>query len=277
MPANRSRTDRWQECLHQIYERSGGLEIAPTRTSAGVDLVWRVRIVQLTATEIVVESPVSLNQPIDIGDGTALTVAMSIGQNRWMFSTTVTGRVRMNSRTGFVTALRLSMPTSVERCSRRSFMRVSTVGLSLPEVEFFPLLEPASAVIAEADCKAVIDRAIETGSLPASASALPTVGPGHSGLLLNLGGGGMGMQVGKGQGVVDSSRNYWMRINLRHEIPAPLGVSARIVHTHMDHEQNTYCGVAFDFNHNPLYKNFVSEQIARFVGAVTREAGRRAA
>lgn len=277
MPANRSRTDRWQECLHQIYERNGGLEIAPTRSSAGVDLIWRVRILQLSETEIVVESPVSLNQPIDIGDGTALTVAMSIGQNRWMFATTVTGRVRMNSRSGFVTALRLTMPTSVERCSRRSFMRVSTVGLSLPEVEVFPLLDPASAVIAEADCKAVIDRAIETGTPPTGPSAMPNVGPGLKGLLLNLGGGGMGMQINKGEGVADSSRNYWMKINLRPEIPAPLGVAARIVHTHMDHEQNTYCGVAFDFIHNPMYKKFVSEQIARFVGAVTSEAGRRAA
>ena len=31
MPANRSRTERWRECLDQIYERSGGLELSLDR------------------------------------------------------------------------------------------------------------------------------------------------------------------------------------------------------------------------------------------------------
>lgn len=276
MPANRSRTDRWQECLHQIYERNGGLEIAPTRSGdsgqPGVDLVWRVRILQLTDREIVVEAPVSLNQMIDIPDGTQLTTSMSIGQNRWMFTTNVQGRLRTSTRTGFATALRLAMPTSVERCSRRNFMRVSTVGLNLPEVEVYQLLDPASAVLAEADCKAIIERG-STNDSP----VMPTVGPMFKGLLLNLGGGGMGMQVHKGEGVVDSSRNYWLRINLKPDIPSPLGVCARICHTHLDHEQNTYCGVAFDFNHNPGHRAFVVDQITRFVDKIAKSANRKAA
>jgi hypothetical protein len=34
MPANRSRTERWLDCLHQLYERGGAIEMALTEQGA---------------------------------------------------------------------------------------------------------------------------------------------------------------------------------------------------------------------------------------------------
>ena len=48
-----------------------------------------------------------------------------------------------------VIAIRLKLPDTVERCQRRQFYRVSTVGLALPKVEAHPLLDPLSAIPAE--------------------------------------------------------------------------------------------------------------------------------
>ena len=58
MPANRSRTDRWKDSLHRIYERGGGLEFAikHDQQDDGVkDLVWRVKLLHLTDKEMVIE------------------------------------------------------------------------------------------------------------------------------------------------------------------------------------------------------------------------------
>src|SRR4029079_10160732 len=66
VPASRSRTERWRDCLRQVCERDGALEISvPTSRPGpgeqtrsgfhGADLIWRVRIVSLTETEIVIE------------------------------------------------------------------------------------------------------------------------------------------------------------------------------------------------------------------------------
>lgn len=273
MPANRSRTERWRDCLYQIYERNGGLEIAPSRGAeqAGVvDLVWRVRIVGVSEGEIQVEAPVALGQSVPIPDGAVLTAAMSMGPNRWMFSTRVVGRTRLASRTGpGIGVLRLAMPESVERCSRRNFMRVSTASLNLPEVEVYPLLDPASAFLAEMDNQQTIRR-LREGGASGGAAVLPEVGPMFRARLLNLGGGGAGLLVAKEESSrCDGSRMYWMRVNLMPDVPAPVGMCARIVHTHLDSEQNTYCGVAFEFGQSPSHRSFVIEQIDAFTRAAT--------
>lgn len=289
MPANRSRTERWRECLHQIYERNGGLEIALCRDGAaesgGVDLVWRVRILALTESRITLECPVTLNQTVSIPAGTALTVAMVVGQNRWMFKAPVVETTRVGARVGpGAAALVLDMPTSVERCMRREFMRVSTASLNLPEVEVYPLLDPSTVYPAEVASRDLIRRlesdrqAGKVAAFDPSESVLPLVGPAFKARLLNLGGGGAGLLVTKGErGAVDTSRPYWMRIDLRPEIPAPVSLAGKMVHTHLDSEQNTYCGVAFDFGQQSDHRTFVAEQIMRFTDLVQHAVMRSAA
>lgn len=287
MPANRSRTERWRECLHQIYERNGGLEIAIARDGAdgGVDLVWRVRILGLTDEEITLEAPVTLNQTVQIPAGTTLTVALVVGQNRWMFRAPVSGLTRVGARVGpGASALVLKMPTAVERCMRREFMRVSTTSLKLPEVEVYPLLDPSTVFPAEVASRELVKklseerRAGRPGTYDGSENVLPEVGPMFKARLLNLGGGGAGLLVAKGErGALDTSRSYWLRVDLRPEIPAPISLAGKVVHTHLDSEQNTYCGVAFEFGQSGEHRGFVAEQIMRFTEMVQHAVGRLAA
>ncbi|QOI99755.1 MAG: hypothetical protein HRU70_04370 [Phycisphaeraceae bacterium] len=281
MPANRSRTERWRESLRQVYERGGGLEVAvmrgPGDEGGAVDLVWRVRVLGLSEREIVVERPGALGRCVEVPPGTGMTCAMSIGQNRWMFASRV-----VRSTPGPRGSLVLAMPEGVERCPRRNFNRVSTVGLRLPQVECWPLLDPSSTAVAETANQSAMRAALSGGPHGAidtiAAAALPVVGPVFPASLVNVGGGGAGLLISKEHaGAVDGTRLYWFRVHLTPELPLPLSMTGRVVHHHLDHEQNVAAGVAFEFALNPAHRDFVAEQIERFSARVSAASARRAA
>ncbi len=289
MPASRSRTERWRECLDQIYERNGGLELSVDRDEAEAhpaDLVWRVRILKLTDDEIAVEQPTAVGHPIALAQGTRLIAGMSIGQNRWMFKTEVlspgSGDALSLRQPG---AVRLRMPDHVERCARRAFYRMTTAELRLPDIQCWPLLDPTSVVGAEvanrAQISALLRGEVAPDAIPDDADpiVLPEVGPPFRARLVNLGGGGAGLLVDRtASHGFDRSRMIWMRINLTPEIPAPVAVTAKLVHSHIDSGMNTYLGVAFDFSYHAAHKDFVISQITRYVQAQQRrQTLRRAA
>lgn len=278
MPANRSRTERWRDCLDQVYERGGCLEISVEQAQepdqqAGANLVWRVRILRLTDAEIVVEQPNALGQTIRIDQGSRILGVLAIGQNRWMFPTRAVGTIEIAQPDGRgISALRLEMPSSVERCQRRQFYRMSTAELRLPGVVCWPLLDPSSAVAAE-----IANRAIITDLLRSNTPApfdreepfvMPEVGPPFKATLVNVGGGGAGLLVPPTESTSAArSRTLWVRIDLTPEIPIPLAVTAKIAHTHLDSAQNQYLGIAFDFSAHAAHRDFVVAQIARYVRA----------
>lgn len=284
------------DCLQQVAQRDGAIEIsipasaeplnAPGRSfnPHGADLIWRVRILSLTPTEIVVEQPSTAGQFIDLNPGVTVVAAMSIGQNRWMFRTSVLPRSN-GTRSG--RQARLAMPETVERCQRRNFYRISTAELSLPTVECWPLINPTTVVSAEVANRALIMDLLN-GSPAAEAVAanpddesltLPEVGPRFNAHLMNLGGGGAGLMVDKKESsAADRARLYWIRINLMPTIPAPIAMTARLVHTHMDSSQNLYAGMAFEWAFHVAHRDFVVDQIARYVAELQRnQAGTRAA
>jgi hypothetical protein len=276
MPANRSRTERWRECLHQICERGGGLEFAidqgehPDRK----DLVWRVHVYRVEANTILVEHPGSMGQSFPVPAGTPLVGIMAVGQNRWMFRSRCLAVETVPTRQGPRRALRIESPETVERCVRRHAERTSTLELSLPLVDCWPLLDPRSATAVEiANRVQVTDLLAQGGGAQATPSddpaATPEVGPRFEARLANIGGGGVGLVIPKqDHATVDSVHAYFLRIDLRPAVPAPLLLTARVAHTHIDSQQNTYAGLAFDFSHNPEHKAFVVGQIARYVGAM---------
>lgn len=287
MPANRSRTERWKDCLHQIFERNGGLEIsvdqhAPSsldghQSSDGADLVWRVRILRLNDREIMVERPAAMGHSFSLPVGTSIIAAMSVGQNRWMFRTTITGESgrATNSHGG----LTLAMPEHVERCSRRSAFRVSTAEMRLPLVTCWPLLDPASVVAAEVANRAAILDA-QSATAPAlhladdSALVLPEVGPSFPAKLMNLGGGGVGLLIERAdQSAAERSRLLWLRVDLRPRIALPIAMTARVVHVHNNSEGQLYFGAAFDFAFHEAHREFVVSQMTRYVdGLAHRKA-----
>lgn len=276
MPANRSRTDRWRSSLWKIYERGGGLEftvdsgLAENGIEPASDLVWRVRVLDLNDDEIVIELPGTMGKTFEIAEGTRLIGIMAVGQNKWMFHTTVLGPIRKQSRHGEVAAIRIEMPTTVERCQRRSFDRISTKAITLPHVECWPLLDPRTAVPSEMANRVLIldllDRDITGQAGGLMSDEMPEVGPGFDAELANIGGGGIGLQISReNAGSLDSCRMFWCRVNLTPFIPAPIALTAKLAHTHMDSQQNVYAGFAFDFGLHPSHKGFVIGQIERYL------------
>lgn len=271
MPANRSRTYRWRESLEQVRARNGTLEMAiDTRdqSDTGVEsksLIWRVRVLDVADVSITVESPRAFGESMRFEPGTSIIVAMTIGQNRWMFKTHMIERDHR-----FPDAVKLSSPEKVERCSRRNFYRVATAHFNPAPVEIWPLIDPASVVSAEVANRAMIQQSISTHATveiadPDASYVLPEVGPKFAATLVNVGGGGAGLLIDRDQaGSIVQSKLFWTRIDLTPHIPVPLGITARVVHTHLDSSQNLYAGMNFDFTYNPSHKDFVIEQITRY-------------
>jgi len=160
VPATRSRTEHWHDSLRKVQERNGAIEISIDQsgavgTTASADVVWRCRVVSVMPQQVLVEPPAAFGATIPLDAGIALVGAMTIGQNRWMFHTRTLGyreAARPADR-----ALILDLPERVERCTRRSFFRISTANLQLPHVQCWPLLDPSSVVAAEAANRAEIN------------------------------------------------------------------------------------------------------------------------
>ncbi len=302
MPARRSRTENWRESLQQLQERNGALEISlPTEDSeaeaaaqgqedhsARKNLVWRVRIFDIRAGEIIVEQPLVMRKHIALEPGVELVGVIAIGPNRWMFRTRNLGSalVPLNGDRD-IPAMRLAVPEHVERCQRRNFYRVNTVGLVLPPCDCHPLHDPTSVGPAQAANRAAILEALATPDQPnvvarigpgADRVLLPDVGPSFRATLMNLGGGGVGLLV-EPEHVAELGRHklFWVRINLGPDLAAPLGVVARLAHTHLDTTKRAYAGMAFDFSADRQHEQFVVNQILRYVANLQREQLRRQA
>jgi len=171
----------------------------------------------------------------------------------------------------------LESPSNVERCQRRNFYRISTLGLELPAVEAFPLLDPSSTAVAETACRNEIEQMHDRGIIgkigtDPQAVAMPEVAPGIPSRLVNLGGGGVGLMVeDKDRGMFESHRSFWLRIDLSPQIPAPLGVAARLRHTHIDSGRRLYAGMVFDFSNGSGHQKFVVNQLCQYVADSQRD------
>lgn len=298
MPASRSRTERWRDCLVRIAERGGALEIALAGPAGGEpvagggagwsggangpapamsNLIWRVRVAGIQGEQILIEPPCALGQAVRLDEGVNLIAIMSIGQNRWMFHTRTLPPVRAPGAQFREPVLRIAMPETVERCMRRNFYRISTAELAPAHVECWPLLDPTTVIAAEVANRAQIlewEKQPDLGYAPDSRSeplVMPEVGPMFHGRLANIGGGGAGLLIDKSDaGAVERPRLFWLRVDLTPHIVAPIGLTARLAHTHVDSSQNIYAGLAFEFGFNPGHREFVVDQMCRYVAQLQR-------
>jgi c-di-GMP-binding flagellar brake protein YcgR len=285
VPAKRSRTLQWRRCLQQIQERNGAIEIVVARAyedgEVGNHLAWRVRVLALNEDEITVEQPSTLGQAIPLRPGVSLVGIIAIGQNRWTFGTVNLGLVDYELNNARSTpAMRIRMPESVQRCQRRNYYRVETAAISLPKVELWPLLDPKSVVLAEranelefaVSIKSESDDDTEQNVLDGmSEDVMPEVGPGVEAVLLNIGGGGMGLSLEPDQAtLLGHHKLYWVRLSLPPELTTPICASAKLAHTHMQSDQRTYAGLSFDFTFNPGHQRFVVDQICRYIAIQQR-------
>lgn len=282
MPASRSRTELWRDQMQRLYERGGALEISVRPAGAepehGADVVWRVRMLQLSDDAIVVEQPAVFGEGVDVRPGVELIGAMTIGQNRWMFHTRVLAAKQGSDGVRLV----LKMPDRVERCTRRGFFRISTAELRLPAVQCWPLNDPLSVIAAETANRIRITDLMEgsaDGAAPQGDDSanilLPDVGPAFSARLLNLSGGGLGLLVNHEDIQTATARPYlWIRMDLRPLIPEPVAVTARVAHTHIDSTQSLYLGLAFDFAANPGHRQFVADLFGAYLQELQRRQSR---
>ncbi len=283
MPASRSRSTHWRRTLTQIQAREGALEVAlaPPDDSEGPrsgDLVWRVRLLSLGERDMLVEAPRTLGHDVRFPAGTRIIAAAVIGQNRWMFRCAVLDERRSADAKRPGTLL-LSMPDHLERC-QRLHGRYDARGLQLPEVDCWPLLDPASVVPAE---RALADlcerhRAGEPVDPSILDAMLPTVGPRFGATLMNIGGGGVGVRVAPADApILFRHPILWLRIPLGEAMPIPVLTTAKVVHTHIDSAQMTYAGLAFDFSFHPRAQSIVAEQILGAIDWQHRQRPLRAA
>jgi hypothetical protein len=273
--------------MQQVFERGGTIEVAvarpglhdPVESAGSADLVWRLRVTDLEDEHVVVEAPVALGTVMGITDGTPVVGAITVGQNRWKFTSVKVSDV---SGGGARTArIRLELPDAVERCMRRH-TRFETAGLSLPQVEVWPLLDPKSVVATERANEAAFaavalaDAAGGTPTTPPSDAPMPQVGPSFPATLMNLGGGGVGLRVeSKDSSALGRHRTFFLRIPLGTGQPVPIVASATLAHTHLDSAQRTYAGMAFDFVHNPQHQATVIAQVQRCMQAAQAAAHAR--
>ena len=242
MPASRSRTNEWRRSLQQVFERGGAIEFAVARPgadeasddlemhAAGADLVWRVKVLDLTEDAMTVEAPMTLGRNIVIEPDIELVGAISIGQNRWMFRSRNLGEsTNGTTRSRSQRALRLSLPENVRRCQRRA-RRFDTRELKLPEVDVWPLLDPKSVLPAERAVQIAWEASM--GGEPfdsdsfGSEAVMPVVGPRFSATLMNLGGGGIGLRVDQeASQVMNRHRVFWIRVPLSPELDVPVMVT----------------------------------------------------
>ncbi len=276
VPANRSRTLEWRRCLQQIQERNGCIEIMIARQGddGHRDLVWRVRVLDLREDAFLIEQPRTLDHVIELQPGLELVAVMSIGQNRWTFRTSNLGpsEFALNPSKS-ITALRLRLPESVERCQRRNYYRLDTVTLHLPHVDVWPLLDPKSVIVAERCNEMNFEQSDElVNELTDTPDALmPEVGPKFRATILNIGGGGMGLLIEpEDTNAVMRHKLFWMRFSLNPDGAVPICATGKLVHHHMESSQQIYAGIAFDFSFNPAHQRFVVDQICRHIALQQR-------
>ena len=287
VPALRSRTTGWRRCLEQIHQRQGSIEVAidtsteedsgdANRTGSGGDLVFRAKLLDLRDDVLCIETPSALGEAIDFEVGLRLVGIIAIGQNRWTFQTTCQGISNLVTSNWKGPALHLDMPASVRRCQRRRDYRLDTTGLALPGVSIWPLLDPKSVVLAERVNEASFLRerdALSSSDDPATLNSLlqdepllPEVGPSFPGLLVNLGGGGVGVLIDSDHSaLLHRAPVFWTRFSLEPHVQAPVCSTTRLVHTHIRSDKRVYAGFTFDFSSNPSHKRFVVQQIVRAI------------
>ncbi len=271
MPARRSRTERWQESLRELAGRRGPIEISIPAHQAK-SLNWRVRLLDIRGNRLIVEQPITLGRRVPVSVGASIVGGISIGQNRWMFTTAVlaAGEQTIGGRPQHV--LELLMPEEVERCQRRSFYRISTAALDLPEVACAALGDPGEAVPLQVATRAAILDASGSATTPDAETlglASPSTGLTGHGELLNIGGGGACLRMPPSCGsLLDRPSYFLLTLDLTPSVPLPLPITAKLAHTRIDSSQSTQAGFSFDFSQNQGYEPFVSEVICRYIAGL---------
>ncbi|MBL8763157.1 MAG: PilZ domain-containing protein [Phycisphaerae bacterium] len=298
MPANRSRTERWNEALQQVLNRGGALELilaGPDGRPPANGVSWRVRLLEVHDDHLLVEPPAAVGKTITLREDMTLSASYTIGQNRWVFESRTRGYRSIQAprapgvyrpgapagpavgRIPGALALMIAPPREVTRSPRRRHDRVdASAAVEGVPVRCWPLGDPTAARGAEEANRNYIMELLRGGGSRHDPCMsidegllIPDAGPEFRATLRNLSAGGLGLGVEPDcRRFLEMRRYFWLRLDLTPDIPAPIAVTAKIAHTHLEPTQHVHVGMAFDFTHNEAHRDFIVDLLQRYVEKV---------
>lgn len=216
--------DSFVTALHRLAERNGAVEIcAAGAKGSGPSMSFRVRVMAVQPDGgLVLEAPAGPGAAAFVRGRAAVEVLVASGDQRVVGRAMVTGAGRRDLGGGTsVRTMHLGRPEAVRSGQRRHFFRVSAVGVSDAPV----LLRPLAAE-------------------GATHCPVPL-----SGVLCNLGGGGLGVTVVRTRQTLETLRQVRgvMAVVPLPDEAEPLEVQVRLVHLQALPDDLLYLGMAFEF------------------------------
>lgn len=264
----------WEQCLAALNERDGAVEITglsaqrdpstPTdhahinsTRQQNVAPSFRVRLLAWRPAGLVVDRPASAEEAHYFQQGAVVRVLVVDGPARWELMTTVATRVkfRLNEHT-VIPAIVLTRPHEVNSVQRREFFRVSTAALKVPPVQ----LKPVTQLPANTE---------QGNTFAAVIGPQPDLRP-FTGVLVNVGGGGMGVEApAQVAFTLSLCTQYKCVVNLP-LTDKPLEVNCTLVHLETLKAGEHYLGLRFETD-TIGERRRVEDYICHFTSSLQRQ------
>lgn len=264
----------WEQCLAALNERDGAVEItglsAQRDTSADPDQAgaarkrqqnvapsFRVRLLAWRPAGLVVDRPANPEEAHYFQQGAVVRVLAVDGPARWELMTTVSTRVkfRLNEHS-VIPAIVLSRPHEVNSVQRREFFRVSTAAAKVPPVKLTPVYQ-------QPEIRQPGDTSAEVFG------PWPDLRP-FTGVLVNVGGGGMGIEAPANVAFALSlCTQYRCVLNLP-SMDKPLEVDCTLVHLETLKAGEHYLGLRFETATIGARRR-LEDQICNFTSSLQRQ------
>lgn len=268
----------WEQCLTDLNERDGAVEITglSAHRKSAIDAnksddqshhvapSFRVRVLAWRPAGIVVDQPTNPEEAHYFQQGAVVRVLVVDGAARWELITTVTSRIRFQlNENSVVAAIVLSRPHEVNSVQRREFFRVSTAAAKIPPVQLTPVV------------KIKTDQASTSQTPQATQEPQQPFGPEpllvpFTGILVNVGGGGMGVEASDDVAFTLSlCRRFKCVVNLP-SMDEALVVDCTMVHLETQAQGMHYLGLRFEVA-SAAARRRVEDQICHFTSWLQRQ------
>lgn len=218
---------------------------------------FRVRLFAYRPAGMVVDRPANPEEAHYFQQGAIVRMLVVDGSARWELMTTVSTRVkfRLNEHS-VIPAIVLSRPHEVSSVQRREFFRVSTAAAKLPQVRLLPV-------------KHSIETTDSADAQPEAFGPQPELRP-FGGVLVNVGGGGMGVEVpAEVAFTLSLCTQYRCVVNLP-SMDKPLEVDCTLVHLETLTGGMHYLGLRFETGTVGARRR-VEDQICHFTSWLQRQ------
>lgn len=267
----------WEQCLVALNERDGAVEItglsgqrdtsakavsnaSDKSTTQHVAPSFRVRLLAWRPAGIVVDQPTNAEEAHYFQQGSVVRILVVDGPARWELITTVASRVkfRLNEHS-VVAAIVLARPHEVNSVQRREFFRVSTAAAKMPPVQLIPEFK-----------KPMLTQATDVVTAEAQfIGPQPQLSP-FTGILVNVGGGGMGVEATDDFAFTFSLCNRYRCVLNLPSMDKPLKVDCTLVHLEEQVEGMHYLGLRFETTSTGARRR-VEDQICHFTSWLQRQ------